>query len=94
MRAGFHSVLNVMDYIITNGVGRNPSLMRAGFHMIRKGKKQKKQRGVIKSRNPSLMRAGFHNLEENLTERDIIEITNRSQSLVNEGRFPQELKRL
>ncbi len=38
------------------------------------------------SRNPSLMRAGFHYEYREIS----IEEARESQSLVNEGRFPQE----
>ncbi len=89
---------------------RNPSLMRAGFHilgwynylkngycvsqsLVNEGRfppiGRRWSYGVhfISGRNPSLMRAGFHNaLMDMITkEKELY----RSQSLVNEGRFPQ-----
>ena len=43
---------------------------------------------LIISRNPSLMRAGFHKLTQELMR---FSTSHVSQSLVNEGRFPQGL---
>ncbi len=41
----------------------------------------------MKGRNPSLIRAGFHSIE--MADKVYREAKNASQSLVNQGRFPQ-----
>ena len=63
--------------------GRNPSLMKAGFH----SKALQGIPGDPLGRNPSLMRAGFHQKEK---EKKVKRVFSESQSLVNEGRFPQK----
>ena len=67
---------------MTDDESRNPSLMRAGFHLIGGWL----TRWVYISRNPSLMRAGFHLLW--CWRRNFNVFNKKSQSLVNEGRFP------
>ena len=57
--------------------------MRAGFH----NEKISEVLLLAESRNPSLIRAGFHNVPFKHAFLDYEE----SQSLVNEGRFPQEI---
>ncbi len=75
------------DYIISNVIGesRNPSLMRAGFHIPFEWDYNAFK---YKCRNPSLMRAGFH---KKLIGGGVMDLKNLvSQSLVNEGRFPRD----
>ena len=62
---------------------RNPSLMRAGFHI----ETEESWEHVLapNRRNPSLMRAGFHKILDMVSSLQPFYL---SQSLVNEGRFP------